>query len=531
MIAQRSTAFKLSFERTRTSRRWTGPALLGGLCAALLAGCGRAPQASDAAPRAADAARAVDAAVTDMAIPPGALGRAGEVVLGEAELLQAVEEARALQHWRDGQAPPMEALASPMLRRRLVIQALETRVVRGEVARRGLAIPVRAVEDALRNAADGRAFDAPRPVEEAPLDPDTLQARLAARFGAVAPHLRRVAEDLLGARLLAEALLDAVDDAELQARWRAEGTQVVVDVIQIPRVPTNREIDAAVRLRADDLKTWFEGHRALFHRPVRRRVVRVGLPATERPRLEALRVRAAAGADLEALAREADPRAAPLAPVTPDRLPAAFAVGVGELTPIVEDASGLAFYRVVAELPGMERTLAEVSVQREVAAALLREADALPTARATAQAVADLLRQAPDGAELAARVKADRLRRSTTRRFSLAGPEVVPEVGQAPELFQAIFALERPGAVTPVFIVRQDYVVARLVERQAPDAAAWAAERAAFVARWRAAELPRAVDAWLTAHLKDAPLWIDQPAVERLAIPGAPPVGTKPGNP
>ncbi|MCB9550184.1 MAG: peptidyl-prolyl cis-trans isomerase [Myxococcales bacterium] len=494
---------------------------------AALAGCGPDPAAAVDAARPVDA-RPADAAV-DAAVPPGTLGRAGDVMIGEAELLVAVEEARALQHWRDGKPPPMEALASPMLRRRLVIQALETRVVRAEVARRQLVVPVRAVEDALRNAAEGRPFDAARSAEEAPLDPDALHAALVARYGAVAGRLRAVAEDLLGARLLAESLLDAEDDKALQARWLAEGTQIVADVILVPRVPTNREIEAAVKLRSGELATWFDGHRALFHRPLRRRVVRVGVPVGERPRLEALLARAQAGEDVEALAREVDPKAQPLPPVTADRLPSAFAVAVGTLTPIVEDAGGLAFYRVVAELPGMERSLSEVSVQREVAAALLREQDALPTARATVEAVAALLAREPEGAALAERVRADRLRRKTTRRFSQAGPALVPEVGVAPELFNALFGLRAVGAVSPIFTVRQDYVVARLVERTAPDPATWPAERAAFVARWRAAERSRVVDAWLSTRLQGAPLWIDQPAVERLAIPGAPPVGAKPG--
>ena len=158
-----------------------------------------------------------------------------------------------------------------------------------------------------------------------------------------------------------------------------------------------------------------------------------------------------------------------------------------------------------------------------------RVQDALPTARATVEAVAALLAREPEGAALAERVRADRLRRKTTRRFSQAGPALVPEVGVAPELFNALFGLRAVGAVSPIFTVRQDYVVARLVERTAPDPATWPAERAAFVARWRAAERSRVVDAWLSTRLQGAPLWIDQPAVERLAIPGAPPVGAKPG--
>src|SRR5688500_7345867 len=66
------------------------------------------------------------------------IGRAGPVTMTVADLRTAVEEARVFQTWRTGEAPPVEALRNPMLRRRVLSKALETRVVRDEAAKRGL---------------------------------------------------------------------------------------------------------------------------------------------------------------------------------------------------------------------------------------------------------------------------------------------------------------------------------------------------------------------------------------------------------
>lgn len=521
MIAQHS--------KTNKASRHLGWAL------ALLAGCGRSPTPPppdatpaepphvgqpDSAPS--GAAPAAPSTAAPPSVPPGTLGRAGAVLINEATFKEAIEEARVLQHWRDGQAPPLAALASPVLRRRLLIQALETRVVRAEVARRGLDVTPSALEAAVRNAADGRPFDAPRPADEAPADPDELAARLSARYEAPVAVVRRVALDLLEGRRLIDTLLDAEPDAAHRQRWVDDQTRISLDLLKIPRIPTAAEIGEAARTREADLVAWHARHPALFRKPERARVQRVVVEGPDAAaRAQALHARAAAGESMDALAQEAAGK--PVRPgdrsllVTRERLPVAFEVAAGQLTPVVPEGAALAFYRVETRMPAVERALTDESVRREVAAGLLREEDRLPHARAVAERAARLLRSAPDGPELTALLAENRVIRATTKPFARSG-DLVPEVGVSPALFQAVFALSPERPVTDIIPVRQDYIVARLVTREDPDLTRWPAERAAAITAWRAAEQTRVIDRWLSTHLQGAPLWVDMPAVTALQV-------------
>lgn len=503
------------------------------LAAALMLACvgcrGEAPPAADPArppPATTDAG-----AGAEVVVPDDALGRAGPVVLGLEGLREAIAETRILQQWHGGQRPPLDALSSPLVRRRVLTRALETRVVREEARKRGIVVPPDELGRALRAAAAGRRPDAAgaetAEAEAAePLDLDLLDAQLAARYEAPAAQVRQVVTDVLVAGRFVEALLDDMDDAALQARWALEETRVRVDVVRISRVPTAREIDEVVRTRQPDIARYYRDHPRLFNTPeravVKRIFVRSGdAPDGARARAEALRARVADGEDFEAVARAESegPQARAgghVGGVVRERLPEAFDTPVGELTPVREEPEGWAFYRVEGRTPAVTRPLDDQRVQREIGAALLREGDQLPHARRVAEQARALLRSAPDGDELTRLVATERLRRHLTEPFNAAGARLVPGLGLADELFPAIFALRPEAPVTAVFTVRQDYVVARLVERTEPDSARWPEARAAFRAQWRARERPHIVETWLNERLKGEPMWVDMDRLKAL---------------
>ncbi len=489
-----------------------------------LAGCrtGDAPQA-DAGARLADAARKGEA-------PRDAIGRAGPVVLDLAGFRIAIDEARVLQFWRTGEPPPVEALRNAMLRRRVVAKALETRVVREEAARRGLAVPPERLAQALENFAAGRPLDAPLP-EPAP-DPGTIDARLAARYGTAPERARQVVVDLLYAGLLSDALLAETPDATLRRAWEDEETQARVDVVQVPRVPTTKEIDRAVRERAPAIAAFYEKNRERFQKPERalgRRVV-VPVPSgadaaareAARTKAEALRARVAGGEDLAKVASAETiegerRRAGVVGPWTREQAPELFEMKQGELSPVRPHRLGFIFLRVESRIPATVRPLDDTTVQREVAAEILRDEDALPHARQVAERARELLRTDPTGSALDALVGSERLRRATTEPFPRAVGRV-PGIGLAPELFEAVFKLTEAAPVTPVFTVRQDYVVARRVDFRAPDPAQWPQVRATFAQRWRERERPHVVDRWLNDRLRGEAMWIDGPRVDALTL-------------
>jgi hypothetical protein len=484
----------------------------------------------DEAPTAVDAGRRDAAPASEPGIPADAVGRAGPVVLDLAGLRDAVEEARVLQFWRSGAAPDVNALQNPMLRQRLVEKALQTRVIRAEGARRGLAVPPERLHQALEDFAAGRPVDAPVP-EPAP-DPSTLDARLAARYGTTPDRARQVVVDLLQSGLLAEALLDETPEDRLRRAWEDEQTQLRVDLVLVPRVPTSGEIDRAVRERADAVKAFYEAHLDRFQKPERvvaRRVV-VPVPAgadaaareAARKRAEALRARVAGGEDLKKVAAtesvEAERRRGGLVgPWTRETAPELFGVAPGQLSSVVACRQGWTFFRIETHVPASTRPLDDPTVQGEIAAEILRTEDVLPHARDVAERVRALLRAAPGGADLDRLVHDERLTRQTTPPFNRAAQRV-PGIGLSPELFEAVFRLTPAAPVTEVVTVRQNYVVARQVELHTPDPAAWPAAKAGFTAQWRTQQRPFVVDNWLAERLRGQPLWVDGKRLDALTL-------------
>ncbi len=94
--------------------------------------------------------------------------------------------------------------------------------------------------------------------------------------------------------------------------------------------------------------------------------------------------------------------------------------------------------------------------------------------RELARAAADeLLAALQKGGSLTERAAADGLRTEETGLFSRANGDFLPRLGNAPELAQAAFALEKELAAVPaVHEVDGTFVVAALKERQAADPAA-----------------------------------------------------------
>lgn len=470
---------------------------------------------------------------------PETLGRAGPATIDAAGFRAAVAEARVLERWRTGREAPLAALRSADLRRRLTIKALETQVVRQTVARLGLQPEPEALRRALANALVSRPHDAP--VASIPTD---LDAKLAARFEAPVATVRRVAADLLEGDTFSAHLLDAVPDATHRARWLRANTKVVVDLLRVPRVPTGSEIEAVVGLQADDIDIWYDIHRERFNRPEKARVRRaLAQPASDdaaawaaaERRAEAWAARLTAGAALDAVMGEGDGsearRGGRFGRATREQLPQAFSVDPGGHTQPIREPDGWAVYHVEAFIPALVRPRHDRPVRREIAATLLRETDVLPHARHIAERARLLLKMRPDGAVLPELIKAERLKRSTTPPFAQSERTLVPGIGIAPDLVEAIFALRAPGAVTSVVRVRQDYVIARLVRRDAPDPATWPQARAAWIEQWRAGARRTVIQDWLSETLRGAPLWLDMPRIANLDIPGVGTAVDKRGEP
>jgi hypothetical protein len=445
----------------------------------------------------------------------------------------AVAEARALQVWRSGKPAPMTALENPVLRRRVLTKALETRVVRRETSRRGLTPDLDVLNGLLMQAAQGQPPNLARAKSSASsVRAEELEAKLFGRYSELGPHIRRAALDIIDAGMLADQLLGQTPEAVFKAAWKAQNTTVMVDLVRIPRVPSSREIDVAVRQRQPAMKRYHETESKFFRKPARVFLRRMWLPwpkdATNeqkealRTQINALRKQVESGTDFITLVQKhgalQDRRSGGKLTLKQKTRPDFYDLPADTLTPVEKNHMGLAFYRIEGKAPAVNRSFTDARVQREIAAALLRKADVLPEARRIAGEVTRLLRTDPDGEELVQLVKKHRLRRKNTPSFAQAQQRQVPTIGLAPALFTEIFSLTAKKPVSSTIHVRQDYVVARLLERKNADENAWPATREDYTARWKKRKRPRMVDEWLNAHLAGKPLWVDMKQVGAIAI-------------
>jgi hypothetical protein len=516
-------------------RRSALPAVLAAF-AALGAGCSSPPEPApgSVAPPPSHAASSPAAPAVTTSRPPLTVPGPQEVIAREAgaalivaDLPAVVDASRALQIWRTGTRPPESALSSLDVRLQLLETALDARRIEAECARRGLSPTPADLEPLLALARAGLPPDAPTPAT-APV-PLYAGDAFTARYLVPEAGFAGVARDVLAASRLRDALLADTTADTLKQLWTDENTRVRIEVVQVGRVPSTREIDEVVRTRPMEMRAWYDANPQLFVTPTRRAVQRVVVEpagqdpaarATARTLAEKLRAAAAAGTPFDALPKSPGVRVTAVRPLSRSQYPPAFDLAFGQISEVLDFRDGFAFARVDAETPGSVRPLEDTSVAREVAAAMLREFDELPQARAVAEEASRMLTSQPAAAvveQLSLRYPSVRLRALSPPAFARSAGEIVPVVGLAPALFQAAFELEPTRPVTAVLPVRQEYCVGRLVERQSARAEDWPAAEAAFTARWRSRESRNVLREWLIRQRRapGAERWVDR---RRLAM-------------
>ena len=190
----------------------------------------------------------------------------------------------------------------------------------------------------------------------------------------------------------------------------------------------------------------------------------------------------------------------------------------GAITPVRLARHGWTFYQIKRVYASYTRSIKEISVQREISAAILRAKDDLPEARRLAEDARRRLSTIALSAEEALRAwtKGQRARFKQPHPFSNSLNQVIPQLGKAPELHDLLFTL-REGSVTPVIKVRQNYVIARLIERKSREKT-WAEARIKFMPNWRDEKNPKILDQWLSKALKDQPRWVSSSGLKSVDI-------------
>ena len=244
----------------------------------------------------------------------GVLGRLNTVEIDLAEYRRAVAQTRILRKWRSNAESPLEALSQTALKRKIMLRALEARLVRAEVTRLDIPLDTTQLQRLIVNAAYGHPPDYPisaNRVRAAAADMDKLEAQIVARFETSLAQVKRVAQDLLEHQALAKHLLDQTKPLLIKRAWTDELRCVDAELFLIPRVPTSREIDQAISNAQPAIKAYYDGNPRLFNTPARTFVRRLLLPNRDAKKdrstkkaLEAFRQNVLDGEDMETLVKQ-----------------------------------------------------------------------------------------------------------------------------------------------------------------------------------------------------------------------------------
>lgn len=447
------------------------------------------------------------------------LARSGDVIWSVRDAEDHLKRYRAWLNWESSANQPLEVLEDERALRRILISTLEREVVvryaRAAELERGPILGRPQLIDWLRSLVPGAIRPAPEDLDH------FIRGRLKMKAGDDLSFFWHAVEDAYWVARLQRQLVAELAEEDGRREWKRRGEQTSAWLMQIPRVPTSAEISQATKRYQREMKTYYDDNMKLFSQPVRLLVapywIRGGKLEPQRMQAQETRDRIAGGEAVERVIEEYPMLTqGGVKSIRGRSIPPNTEIKEGALTPIRLTRYGWTFYQIKRVYPAYVRALTERSVQREVAAAVLRARDDLPRARKLAQSALKQLERAESIAELKRWGRSRRIRVSAPAPFFASTQNVVPTVGLSPELHKAIIDAE-VGALVPPIHVRQHYVIARIVGRTKRDKP-WAEERDHFMKTWRRERTPQLLDEWLTRTLKDAPRWISTPKLKTVRI-------------
>ena len=147
-------------------------------------------------------------------------------------------------------------------------------------------------------------------------------------------------------------------------------------------------------------------------------------------------------------------------------------IPVGGITEIKRVDGGAYFFIVETQIPAFVRYYDDATVQRELAAELLRQTDRLPNARRQAFALIEQLKVSGSAAtKTVSKIRGGRFVEEAVVHALTS--DFVEGVGKAPDLIKNIHTLEVNEVSETPIRVRQDYVIVKLTDWQIPSLHDW----------------------------------------------------------
>lgn len=398
---------------------------------------------------------------------------------------------------------PRARLQRPFLQASVTRQLIEELLVEREAHTRGLNVTLPEIKAFVKSNEKLRRFAAQEDTTQYAIKGVSLDD-----FGLNLADLHDIARQQLLREKLTSALLTEIERQEVERAWQFSEDRAQIMFVRITNTPTSAEIDEFINdgEHLKDIEAHFASHQNRFLTPS---IVKVDLLRAEQPdSLESLKAAAEllakdsrAPADIAAqhglrfesgqrLVRKEDPRA--------------FAGKVDEVGVSMQAPRGdyvwVVREKVAASVPPLDRPL-----KREIAAILMRERRAVPSANARAVRVIGALGEVRvkglTREALSARL--ERLDDTAQRRVKVLAPEwlqrdpshFVRGVGTSETLLSAVFKLEEgKGVLDPAVPVSQYLWTGVLLARQLPDGDDFAKNYERYLAQYRDAIAPNILE-------------------------------------
>ncbi|MGB0645909.1 MAG: hypothetical protein ACPGQS_01980 [Bradymonadia bacterium] len=447
---------------------------------------------------------------------------------GISETRRLFEEARVVASLQTDRSLTLKQLSDFADRYRVLTEHLQLRLMSLKAPKKAEMIVIQQLASKILNGYS--LTEALEKSEPAQTSPEAIE-RLAVRVASSSEVVKEALRLLIQREYLINQLQKKLPQSYMLINWYEQNLSVDFEGLAVPRVPTSREIDRALGRLQPEIATAYEKNRRRFNRPpkimanrIRVRWSRPRTPDSDRTirsKIATLKMARESGQTFEeVLSQTGDQHAirkGGRVTLNANAYPSLANLKAGTITPLMEDDVGVSFYEIKLHTPAFTRPLSTQTVQRELAAEILRETDQLPSAYRVAQQLSDLWVSLPERitSELSRIQGSKRISRG---QFAPYASNQIPGVGLS-EAGTVHLQQLKTGKVSgqPVRI-RQDYLVFKVINWTVPALADWWQEAPRF---WRTYE-PQArqnlIRSWLKVHGTDQQVKVDKPTLAQMSL-------------
>ncbi len=424
----------------------------------------------------------------------------GDLEITIDELDEAVHRLRLLAPGVEhGQIPDGEPdwMKNPMAQINVVRNLLRFRVVRQAAADRELEL---SVADETAFLAEHEQLGRYLPLLQNGDGADALRQELEA-VDLSLDDVRHLVHDMVLEEKLKEALAQEFSRDKLWGFYQQVYDEADLIVASTANTPKSHEIDRAIEQYDAEIRTEYRKNRAHYARPrqVEGTLVK---PQSEEVAVDEIAQRLEDGQDVQKVAEAFDALVESGISLTPKVDHEAHQADEGEVGVAIDSPRGPHVW-IIDEAEDSRIRELDRPLRREIGSQILREQEGItPANREQAQKARDILADIDaDGAlsteqiePLVKRLQQEGYDAVHTDFFSVHGSGVLPQIGLAEELFDAVGELELDDPVTEPILDRNNVYVARLVARNQPDRDAFDEEYEDFRKEFLEANRHRLVD-------------------------------------